>query len=160
MHVVWADNALLRLDAYVVRFDVSQNSDFQKHAQYFAGHMLLSSVVDFDKVGPEIITYALTRVIRQAETITRKDGTSKYKHTKERILQEIKDVRSVLHGVTEILDCLDEYQERKHEKELCEEKDVMLTVTQTKYSISDDLLEEIPEQNEDMKLQHLQIRKK
>ena len=122
MHVVWADNALLRLDLYVVRFDVSQKSDFQKHAQYFAGHMLVTSIVDFGAISSEIVAYELTRFIRRAAKVKREDGIPRFKNPKEKVLNEIKDVKSILEGVTGILRSVEMYQENLEEE--CDETKV------------------------------------
>lgn len=123
MHVVWADNALLRLDAFVLRFDVSTKSDFGKHAQYFAGHMLLSSVVDFDKISSEIVAYELTRFIRQAGRLLQTDGKPKFKDPKAKVLKEIMDVKCILIGVTNILSCVDKYQIEAKDRELSQPGD-------------------------------------
>ena len=51
-HLVWSDTALLRLDMYMLRFNVSTRSDFKGKAEFFAGHMLIKSSVDINKVSP------------------------------------------------------------------------------------------------------------
>lgn len=58
--LVWADNALLRVDWYCYRYNMS-NKDIIQDVQSLVAYALVKRVLDWQKLDPQVVSYAITR---------------------------------------------------------------------------------------------------
>ena len=60
MHIVWSDNALLRMDSYIYRWNFTSNEVIQ-HAEGVTGVITVMRVIDLVKTDPQVLTWAISR---------------------------------------------------------------------------------------------------
>ncbi|KAJ8027050.1 hypothetical protein HOLleu_32081 [Holothuria leucospilota] len=64
-NVVWAHNALIRLDILVTKTDLNQMAGLKKSTETFGGYIMVVSVVDMQKVKKEVFMYEFSQFIHE-----------------------------------------------------------------------------------------------
>ena len=61
MFIVWSDNALLRCDTYYYRWNFVSKSVINE-IEGVTGCLMMKRVIDITKTGPQVLTWAITRM--------------------------------------------------------------------------------------------------
>ncbi|KAJ8027045.1 hypothetical protein HOLleu_32075 [Holothuria leucospilota] len=64
-NVVWAHNALIRLDILVTKTELNQMAGLKKSTETFGGYIMVVSVVDMQKVKKEVFMYEFSQFIHE-----------------------------------------------------------------------------------------------
>ena len=96
MFIVWSDNALLRCDTYYYRWNFVSKSVINE-IEGVTGCLLMKRVIDITKTDPQVLIWAITRMIDRLEDRT--DGTDETPVDSEAV---VNDALKVLGNVVKL----------------------------------------------------------